>query len=389
VSAPRSHLGSNHALNVTQRHTSTTYSAAACLSRVADAEWLRAFEGVRRFSPVIGQLGEWRALCEGGWTGPMPQGLPDLYEDQQRHADPEVEHERHPEDDGLHAPTLRNVEARDSSRETAEQSSPRPRDIITERSQGPLPSPRQSPTLSRPNQPYPSSESLVEDRFNSARSPPFDHSPQRPFAEHNSDSVRSLSAFPHPPTHFPIPPPRQQQSSQSQSSQSSSYLKPRLTESPLPGEDGDRAEILSPLLVSPRGSPSPQQRFQERYPTTEVANAPSHPLQHNDKADHPIPSGAQPSAPSAPSYSPVEASTLPGGFNSRAPAHTIGDDMDGADEREFGVNVGYKPKARTMDNVKSASMERSDTSGSNSSMVAAMRHRYSSAVCYSTTSSRW
>lgn len=361
----------NHALNVTQRHTSTTYSAAACLSRIADAEWLRAFEGVRRFSPIIGQLGEWRALCEGGWIGPMPQGLPDLDKSQLPQPDPELVREMRAEDE-LQAPTtLRNLEARESSRETAERNSPLPKHSITtgpERPQGLLSSPRQLPTAT---QSY-SSESLIEYHFNSAESP-LDTSPLRPFANH-SDSIRSLSAFPSPPTHFPIPPSRQQQSSQSQSSQSSSYLKPRLTESPLPGEDGDRAETSLPSLEPQRGSPSAQQMFQDKYHITDVADIGST-RPSEDNAKHPVPSHAQPSSSPAPS----EAIT-PGGFNSRAPVHARGGYLAGMNEREFGVNIGYKPKAHTMDNVKSASIDRSDTSGSNGSMVAAIRHRYSTAA---------
>ena len=58
-------LPSNHAVAVTQRHSDTLFSVAACLARVADAEWLRACEGVRRMSPCAGAVGEWRALCEG------------------------------------------------------------------------------------------------------------------------------------------------------------------------------------------------------------------------------------------------------------------------------------------------------------------------------------
>ena len=50
---------------VSQRHTMTLFSIAACMARVADAEWLRACEGVRRISPSVGPVGEWRALCEG------------------------------------------------------------------------------------------------------------------------------------------------------------------------------------------------------------------------------------------------------------------------------------------------------------------------------------
>jgi hypothetical protein len=55
-----------------------TFQVAATLSRVAEAEWLRVAEGLRRFSPLIGQLGEWKAFCEGGWTGPVPGDLPDV-----------------------------------------------------------------------------------------------------------------------------------------------------------------------------------------------------------------------------------------------------------------------------------------------------------------------
>lgn len=48
------------------------------MSRLAEAEWIRACEDVRKSAPSIGTVGEWRALCEGGWTSPMPGDLPDL-----------------------------------------------------------------------------------------------------------------------------------------------------------------------------------------------------------------------------------------------------------------------------------------------------------------------
>ena len=54
-----------------------TFQVAATLSRVAEAEWLRSGERIRRLSPLIGQLGEWKAFCEGGWAGPIPGDLPD------------------------------------------------------------------------------------------------------------------------------------------------------------------------------------------------------------------------------------------------------------------------------------------------------------------------
>lgn len=44
---------------------------------MADAEWTRVCEGVRRFAPAIGAVGEWRAFCEGEWTNLIPAQLPD------------------------------------------------------------------------------------------------------------------------------------------------------------------------------------------------------------------------------------------------------------------------------------------------------------------------
>ena len=63
---------------MSQRNSAVTFQVAATLSTVAEAEWLRTAECIRRFSPLIGPLGEWKALCEGGWTGPIPTDLPDV-----------------------------------------------------------------------------------------------------------------------------------------------------------------------------------------------------------------------------------------------------------------------------------------------------------------------
>jgi hypothetical protein len=68
---------SNHALFATQRHTTALSGLAAGLSRLAEAEWVRACEQVRRSAPSIGTVGEWRVLCEGGWTNPIPGDLPE------------------------------------------------------------------------------------------------------------------------------------------------------------------------------------------------------------------------------------------------------------------------------------------------------------------------
>ena len=53
------------------------YNIAASFARVADGEWMRSCESVRRFSAAVGPLGQWRALSEGGWQGPVPPDLPD------------------------------------------------------------------------------------------------------------------------------------------------------------------------------------------------------------------------------------------------------------------------------------------------------------------------
>jgi hypothetical protein len=62
---------------MSQRHTAMIYSVASCLARLADLEWQKSCECVRRFSPTIGPLGSLRSLCEGGWTGPIPPDLPE------------------------------------------------------------------------------------------------------------------------------------------------------------------------------------------------------------------------------------------------------------------------------------------------------------------------
>lgn len=69
---------SDHAFTISQKNSAVTFQVAATLSRVAEAEWLRTAEGLRRVSPLIGQLGESKAFCEGGWTGPVPGDLPDI-----------------------------------------------------------------------------------------------------------------------------------------------------------------------------------------------------------------------------------------------------------------------------------------------------------------------
>lgn len=183
-----------HGISITRQHISTTCGVAACLARIADAEWLRACESIRRFSPSIGPLGEWRALCEGGWERPLPRELPDIHS---------MEMERN----------LLDARISDTPRRE-------PAQAVIQRVGGPS----SYPTLAElgdslmpaPLQNQATSTSHADlDAFTYSNQGPNNQSldssplqPPKPLVDPNTGSVRSLSAFPTPPTHFPIPPPQ-------------------------------------------------------------------------------------------------------------------------------------------------------------------------------------
>ncbi|KAJ6494870.1 hypothetical protein C8R47DRAFT_1012168 [Mycena vitilis] len=346
----------NHTLQVTQRHSSTTYSVAACVSRVADAEWLRTCEGVRRFSPTIGPLGEWRALCEGGWTGPMPPSLVD--------PDPEPDQEAQYEQEarGEDETTMRNLNPPEAN----------PNVPSRERDQTPLVTPLASPNPGRVSLPHMNHSS-----------PPSSFEPPRPFVDPNSGSVRSLSAFPSPPTHFPIPSlqqhPQQQRSLQQQQSQqassSSSGSNSNLTFPTTPQAessllDADR-QVEEPSSIPP--SPNPNQLYTE--------NASKHPaptsLQHDGPdIKRPIPVRSQTVDTYQPNVDRISSPAASLSTNYRAYAR--GDYLlDERDEHEFGTVNRAPPDAPETMQTRNG-VERSDTGGSNGSVVAAMRNRYSS-----------
>ncbi|KAG8858762.1 hypothetical protein FRB96_004899 [Tulasnella sp. 330] len=78
-----------HAAYIHQKHTSILFFAGATATRWSDAEWTRSCEVLRKVGGVIGKVGEWRAHCEGGWTGEMPGDLVDLGPNaEQKLADP-------------------------------------------------------------------------------------------------------------------------------------------------------------------------------------------------------------------------------------------------------------------------------------------------------------
>nr|GAT60708.1 predicted protein [Mycena chlorophos] len=296
----------NHTLQVTERHLTTTYSVAACLSRIADAEWLRTCEGVRRFSPNIGPLGEWRALCEGGWTGAVPPSLVDP------DADPQS-----PESAQDVPETLRNLDPPTYQRD-------------------------QTPALTPLSSPKPQRTQLP---------PPSSFEPPRPLTDPISGSVRSLSAFPPPPTHFPIPSrPSQQASSSSSASHPTSNVN-------FPQTQPD-SMMLEPDRASEEPISSPPSPYVEgRVP----AQASLEVLQEELEIRRPVPVRSQ----TADSYQ-----TEPSSGALSSQAYPRGDYF--SDERE-------SPKQPHVPEWVQAKPEvqRSDTGGSTGSVVAAMRNRYS------------
>ncbi|KAJ7593231.1 hypothetical protein C8J56DRAFT_1162124 [Mycena floridula] len=304
----------NHTLLVTQRHTAATYSVAACLSRIADAEWLRTCEGVRRFGPTIGQLGEWRALCEGGWTGPVPEDLPDV--DNLPSGPESTARQDNP------SATLRNIEP--SSKENEQQQAFRA-----------PPSYEREPEYQTPQY----SDSIEHNNSMSTAPSAFD--PPRALVDPNTGSVRSLSAFPNPPTHFP--PPLRQQSYQGQSRSPSQVSFPTRAVGRL-GEDTLTEEDETPPVSS---NSSPETKYKEN---PMESNSPN----RNESLSQ------QQSWRSMDSYSQQEAS---GSTSSSTPTNK-GD--------YFSEDVDYKSRS-----MAPKAMERNDTGASNGSIVAAMRSRYS------------
>lgn len=71
-------LPSNHSNSVAQKHATVACSVSSTLAKIADAEWARCCESVRKSSPQIGSLGEWRSFCDSGWMGKVPDDLPDI-----------------------------------------------------------------------------------------------------------------------------------------------------------------------------------------------------------------------------------------------------------------------------------------------------------------------
>ncbi|KAH6909110.1 hypothetical protein BKA70DRAFT_1277480 [Coprinopsis sp. MPI-PUGE-AT-0042] len=382
----------NHSLNITQRHTLTTSNVAACLARIADAEWLRVCEGVRRFAPNIGNLGQWRALCEGGWAQPLPEGLPEgnpgpteFENESEATFVPEQEHLEPP---AISKPAMKSSPKRvtldiPGNDDRGPSRTPPRYSPITDNEPSPveprqpLPSPGRSPQpeerqpLPPPDRPAQPEEAKPQ---TSARPPPsaFDTLKQ-PFFDPVTGSVRTLSAFPVPPSHFPLPPPRQ---GDSLHSAQSSLTTPQLTESPLSSSqilwatnEGQRnvsssSSHQSQAVKGPQSQPpSPEQQYrpaparvlEEKRPSTEI--------------QRPVPVRAQSAIPEEPD------APVPGQWGEvPTQAEREGDRF----EQEFGIerSSDQNTKYRSYDALRNRPVERTDTGASNGSLVAAMRSRY-------------
>lgn len=168
----------------------TTFSVAACLAKVADAEWVRVCESVRRCAPTVGMLGEWRAMCEGGWTGPIPQALPD---NDDPATSPQLGTAPSGEDQGRDLQAKVAPQGRDASANGSEREPPQyvPHD-----------SARENPDLHAWNMPSATSSSDLSNHNVNARTPQAQLAQDR---YNSATSLASLASFPSPPTHVPPP----------------------------------------------------------------------------------------------------------------------------------------------------------------------------------------
>jgi hypothetical protein len=219
-------------------------------ARTAEADWFRACEHVRRSAPVIGPIGESRAFLEGGWAGSSPavQNVDAIPDGEKRSPEgninitsTSVSFENEPRPHGT-SPGISSI--------SPSQTHP----TLTENPNLPSQSESQSTSTSASR---PSGASATH-------SPSSFPQPVPPFVTSvNADSVRSiesLSSFPTPPGHFPIPTLKPTGSSNTTSVNSSASIvgsanearvAAKLTESPISvNERLDPEPFSTPALTS-------------------------------------------------------------------------------------------------------------------------------------------
>jgi hypothetical protein len=376
-----------------------TFQVAATLSRVAEAQWLRTAEGLRRFSPLIGQLGEWKALCEGGWTGPVPGDLPDV--DQMPGPPPS----RAMQDAG---PNVREF-GRSSSTHSIGRLSLNVYGFLG--------------LYHAPPRPLPVPDSSTAVALNP---------PPAIYDDGSVRSIASLGSFPEPPNYFPIPPLTTSFSSNSasnsptlqhgpsvvqgdgpvQSRMSSDVsgsgsgphtVLPRVTESPM--EESATAAFTN---GSPSSGPSQDQSMAPlttpvRDGMNEVPAAADRPGPVSDEPDEAKVGLSRPTFTSEPPRSSLQASVSPSPIlvpgpqqqqqadtspviNSRSSSSTGASSSfrrgDYLDNREFGLDSSAETaqlRAKTLDSAQRR-IEGSDASKGSGGVVAAIRDKYARAV---------
>ncbi|KAL7279416.1 hypothetical protein ACG7TL_007258 [Trametes sanguinea] len=386
----------NHALLVTERHSSTMYSLAASFSRVADAEWVRGCESVRRFSPTIGPLGQWRALCEGGWSGTLPPDLPEL--DHMKDAG-ETGAESAKDTLYIDPPSTTSPQERSApqytSRDPSEQGSSR---AITP-GQSPQPPPQYFPPT--PVAEQPSADGRYQREPAKEAPQGLQPTPAQDERQNRSATLASLDSFPSPPTHLPLPPSGGGHSGPgstsmqdvrpelSQDSPTTPSLTPfpRFTESPIPEDlkvppaDDNRSpptpraeQLTSSSTDATPVSQLPLSKPNERFPAlgADIART-ADTVSSSSRTSPPAVKQAQGESAERPPSSPtVSASTLSSGANG---SQRRGDYVE---EAGFGVHRSTDvAKPRVAEPSLSKIVERSDTGKSNGSVVAALRDRYS------------
>ena len=234
-------------------------------------------------------------------------------------------------------------------------------------------SPRQSP--------YPATSSEGNTDSTSTTLEP----PRLPFTDPNTGSVRSLSAFPAPPAHFPLPPPRQQpEYSQSAHSSNSNLNLPLQSTDPFVPANDDRPRFGD---VEESDQTEHQQHAHER------------PLIQGRGSDSTLPVTTSPNDLRQPTV-PQPQMTMPTNVKQKAfensplndarhgssssgdtrPSDTRLHSQDDYQDngREFGMSYAERPtNSQSGDNSRSLPLKRTE---SGSGLVVAMRNRSSNAV---------
>lgn len=340
---------------MSKRHTTVLQQVAGCLSRVAETEWQRSCEEVRRISPHVGSLGEWRSLCEGGWTNPLPRDLPDPSVHAARSGTPHKD---------LSVPSNQQMLANHTGT------------MPTTRSRAPTPesSPIEQPQTRHQTSLAPELAQLPEGRNNSAT------------------SLTSLGSFPAPPTHFPLPPVHplpQEGVDKTKSTEFATGDKGVVTSPPFEGVSPSKDSEVplqpsAPLLDGPsHGSPHTPIPFAGSSPVAQSDSKSRTPLRQEKSpqtTDGNVPVSPKREDPESQPPRQIEPTSSSGGISSvrSNPSEQPPPRGDNKDGTEFGVRKANEPARKDR---PAEAVERSDTGRSNGSMVAALRDRYSRAVC--------